>query len=63
MDYKRNDRERHPFTPGQRLINLAVGVAAGLAVMAATENLALGFLTFLGVWILFSAFMLSRQRR
>jgi len=45
------------------LINVSVGVAAGLAVMAATENLALGFLTFLGVWILFSAFMLSRQRR
>ncbi|MCH8283107.1 MAG: hypothetical protein IIC20_00840 [Chloroflexi bacterium] len=63
MASKRNDRDRHPFTPGQRLINVSVGVAAGLAVMAATENLALGFLTFLGVWILFSAFMLSRQRR
>ena len=45
------------------MINVAVGVAAGLAVMAATQRLEFGFLTFLVVWVGFSAFMLARQKR
>ena len=63
VDSKRPDRGQHPFTRRQRLINVAVAVAAGLAVMAATRGFLWGFLTFLVVWVVFSAFMLSRQNR
>ncbi|MEE9284544.1 MAG: hypothetical protein V3V35_02325 [Dehalococcoidia bacterium] len=63
MGWDRKDREQHPLTRRQRWVNTAASVAAGFTVMAATENVLWGLLTFMGAWVVISVAMLARQKR